>query len=187
MIRAFWAIPLPDRIKKELKRVQDKLKESGVQLKRVRPESAHLTLKFLGPVEESIVGLMEAAVSGIFLKIRPFELTLSKPGVFPDRENPRVVWLGLKGDLESLSLLEVELESAMEGLGLPRRKRPIHPHLTLGRIRSRKENKRFLAALDQLQVVFRSFGVKEAILYKSDLKPAGAVHTALLRFPFSGS
>ena len=107
-------------------------------------------------------------------------------GVFPSRRKARVVWLGLAGDLAGLEQLQKDVEIAAAAFGFSKEKRPFKPHLTIGRVRSGRKREELLAELDSIQPRPLEFTAREIILFKSDLKPSGAVYTALKQLPLAG-
>ena len=183
-LRLFLALELPPEVRDSLEQIQRGLKRTGADVRWVRIGSIHLTLKFLGPVEPERVEEIAAAASGAAAGAGPLTLSPSSAGFFPGARSPRVVWAGLWGDLEELLSLARGLEQALVPLGFAAEKRGFSPHLTLGRVRSSR-NKRDLieAVLDLADWRGPEFQARELILFKSDLKPSGAVYTALGRFP----
>ena len=187
MIRSFFAISLPETWSRELARLQDRLKKTRADVKWVRPESVHLTLKFLGHVpEQTLTELSQAALNLVARHAAP-TLRLEGAGVFPNRGRPRVVWLGLNGHLDRLSILQKDLETVAAQYGFEPENRPFRPHLTLGRVRSGQGRLDLLEALDKIQPSPFEFTAREVVLFKSDLKPAGAIYTALKKLPLAGT
>lgn len=186
MVRCFFALPLPEALHEEIGRLQACLRETGADVKWVRPSSVHLTLKFLGNVAEDMVRPLAEAAAGAASAHPGLTLTVSKTGVFPGRNKARVVWLGLGGDVEDLAGLQKDVERAVEAFGFPPEKRAFKAHLTLGRIRSGRGRSELLNELDRLEPRPLDFTAQEVILYKSDLRPTGAVYTPLHRLPLEG-
>lgn len=186
MIRAFFAISLPLEFKEEIARLQDILKKTRAEVKWVRPESVHLTLKFLGQVAEDIIDPLAEAASVKASQTQALTLTLNGTGVFPGPRRPRVAWLGLAGDVGRIIDLQRGLEESAEKFGFAREKRKFSPHLTLGRIRSSKGIKEFITELDRLDPQPLEFMASEVVLFRSELKPTGAIYTPLKKIPLSG-
>ena len=137
-LRLFVAVELPEAARDHVEIVLRRLQGLDVPgIRWVRPDSVHLTLKFLGnvPIEEvlPITEAMEQAASGT----PSLTLRLDGAGVFPNPRSPRVVWLGVQGDVQPLALLQGRLEEALEAGGFAREDRAFTPHLTLGRVRRR--------------------------------------------------
>jgi len=186
MIRAFFAIGLPPEFRHEIARLQGLLKKTQAEVKWVRPESVHLTLKFLGQVAEETIDPLAAQAADNVSRIPAVTLGLSGTGVFPGPKRPRVAWVGLTGDISVIRELQRGVEEAAAEFGFEREKRTFSPHLTLGRIRSSKGVGGLLSELDRLDPKPLEFLAREVILFKSDLKPTGAVYTPLKILPLSG-
>lgn len=155
-------------------------------MKWVRPESIHLTLKFLGAVRNELVPELGKILAPVFSLQQTFRLSAEGLGAFPNLGRPRVVWVGLadrSGRLESLAGL---VENAVEPLGFPREKRSFSPHLTLGRVRSDGGKRDLVETIRQrMDVTGPAFTVDHAVLFQSILKPSGAEYRALAKFDFS--
>lgn len=182
-IRAFIAIVLPQEIKDALAHRQTKLKEGGdLPIKWVSAEGIHLTLKFLGNVDSTMLPQITQAMAYAAQGIGPFRLELGQLGVFPDIKRPRVVWVGVEGELTPLKALQKNIERALEPLGLPREDRPFTPHLTLGRIKDKISSQQG----QKLEILLKAGeGKKGAIfveaihLIRSTLTPRGALYTTV--------
>jgi 2'-5' RNA ligase len=154
-VRSFIAIELPDELKAELSQLEARLKLGNQSfVKWVDPYSIHLTLKFLGNVAvnriDEIIAVMKEAAQGI----SPFHLDVLELGVFPNLRRVQVVWVGVKGELERLRLLQQRVESGLVPLGFASESRKFTPHLTLARLRNQAspgERQRFgelIASID---------------------------------------
>jgi 2'-5' RNA ligase len=136
-VRAFIAIELPDEIKGELGRIQSKLKTPGQDYVRwVDPNGIHLTLKFLGDTPQDKITDITAAMTSSVQGVQPFNLSIKGLGVFPNPNRTQVAWVGLVGELDTLSKLQKQLEANLEKLGFAAEKRLFSPHLTLARLRN---------------------------------------------------
>ena len=183
-IRSFIAIGIPETILQAIGKAQETLKGYDLGIRWVRKEGIHLTLKFLGnigwdDVEEIQVAMKEAAKD-----FSPFTVRAEGIGVFPDLKRPRVIWVGVSGEVEGVRALQKDLESRLNGLGFPREKRSFKGHLTLGRVKGRLDVARLTKALEVLEG-FRteSFTAQSVVLFQSDLRPNGAVYSKLAEVP----
>jgi 2'-5' RNA ligase len=183
-IRSFIAVDLPDGSKRALRALQDRLK-TGVHapVKWVDPGSIHLTLKFLGNIDAAIVERIMAVMAGAVRDVKPFSLELAEPGVFPNLNRVRVVWVGLGGDTARLALVQRRIEAGLVPLGFPAEARPFAPHFTLGRVRDQAspEERRRLGQLIA-GAAFEgggSFTVDAVHLMKSQLTREGPIYTRL--------
>ena len=188
-LRAFLAIELPAEILGEIGRFQGHLQRLvHGELRWVRPEGIHLTLKFFGSIAEEAVPAIAAVVEKVAARARPFSLAVGGIGVFPDKRRPRVLWVGMSGDVERLAGFQQQLEEALMALDYPVEERPFRPHLTLARFRSPKDLTGLPKALEKGEnFAAGSFLAAGIGLIKSELKPQGAVYTRLKWFPFAGT
>ncbi len=181
-LRLFIAIELPLRIQQVLEEIQSILKEIETDIKWTKADNIHLTLKFLGYVENSqikaIKDKMNLAVEGF----RPFDITLAKNvGVFPRISYPRVIWVGIdKGENEVINL-QKKLEDEINELGFEKEKREFTPHLTLGRVKSLKSKKEDL--IQAIQSIHTNeehkLNVSKLTLFKSILRRTGPIYEVL--------
>jgi 2'-5' RNA ligase len=175
-MRLFVAIDLPQQQKDEVRRLYTQL--PGARW--VPAEQLHLTLRFLGEVEEAGVPSIKKALGRV--SFPPFALSLSGVGHFPAGRFPRVFWVGFAPAPE-LAQLYVSLERNLAEAGFLPEERKFSPHLTLARLHGTPA-----AAVDALEAAHRTFScdpftVTEFHLYQSVLKPGGAVHTSLATYP----
>lgn len=175
MARLFIAIELPDPVKRDLVRLRKEI--PGARW--VAPDQLHLTLAFLGELEDTTGEQLQRALSGIAEPA--FSLDFSGVGCFPDRRRPRVLWVGLKHSphLESLA---AKVRSAALECGVPQEERPFSPHITLARLRQPAIRETALFLDQPLNHGFPKVAVREFILFQSQLTAAGALHTPLKAF-----
>ena len=183
-IRAFIAIELPDSIKSSLSLLQDDLRrDTPAPVKWVAPNSIHLTLKFLGNITQENIPEISEAIDRTTRKTAPFSLELSQLGAFPNTHSPRVVWIGLKGDIDILSILQKNIESSLIPYGFPPEGKGFSPHLTLGRDRQKllPEYRRHLGELIASTEISSTttFRVDSVNLMRSTLTPSGAIYRRL--------
>jgi len=182
-IRTFIAIELPETFRDKLRSLLGEFKKSGADVKWVRPEGIHLTLKFLGSVSRESLEKVALAVKPAVERFDPFELKAQGVGCFPALHNPRVVWAGLGKQEESLSRLQREIELKAADLGFSPEERRFSPHLTLGRVRSPKGRDALIALIEnKSKVDLASFLADRVAIFRSDLRPDGAVYTKLFEF-----
>jgi 2'-5' RNA ligase len=183
-IRAFVAANLDSGLKVALARVQDRLKATRADVGWVRPENLHLTLKFLGQVEESRISAIGQAIAAAAAGRGPVHLVFQGLGAFPRPREARVVWVGISNGAEALGALQAKVETALESLGFMREARPFTAHLTLGRVRGPAYREQLARALSEAPVEVLGEMVLDRIeLMKSNLSPGGARYTILQSFP----
>lgn len=183
-MRAFIAAGLPTEVLEALSRYQRQLGAPRLRyVKWVSVEGIHLTLKFLGNVEDARLPDLAEALNMDLRGIQPFSLQTGAPGAFPNVRTPRVLWVGLAGDIETLQVLFGTVEKALAPFGFPPEERPFAPHLTLGRVREtatsadRRQLGQALAGLVAEKAL--KITVDAVHIMKSDLAPAGARYTKL--------
>jgi 2'-5' RNA ligase len=179
-IRTFIAIELPPSVISLLEKVQEDLKSMRLRAKWVRPENIHLTLKFLGNINPGDTGKIGAAMTDAVDNFAPLNLVAGGVGVFPGIKRPRVIWLGLGGQIQLLIAMQRVLEDNLAALGFKKEKRPFKGHLTLGRFRQTVNPNTIRQILRQYANRYsEEFTARRIILFKSDLKPTGAVYSQL--------
>lgn len=186
MIRSFIAIDFPDETRKALEDIQKELKQSGAGVRWIKPSSIHLTLRFLGNIHAAQVEEIARAVAQEIRDQPPITLRPAGLGAFPSLRKPRVIWIGMEGEVQRLTGIQARVETALEVLGFAREKRSFRPHLTIGRVKDRRWLQSLVDAVATLDMKpFNSFDADEIILYKSDLRPTGAIYTKLHRMPLA--
>lgn len=190
-IRSFIAIELPAPVKAALAQLETRLKSPQITfVKWVDVEGIHITLKFLGNMPADRIEPITETIKKAAVGIPPFRLELDEPGAFPSTRSPRVVWVGLKGELNCLIDLQQRIEKALIPLGFPAESRAFSPHLTLGRVRQGaiEREHRLLGELVRSTKLTQSpppFQVEAISLMKSTLTPAGAIHSRLAEVPLA--
>jgi RNA 2',3'-cyclic 3'-phosphodiesterase len=183
LIRAFIAMTLPEPLADLVSKVQQTLKAQGLRIAWVPPGNVHLTLKFLGDMEPADIDPIAAVMSECALRIVPLTFSAGGLGVFPHLQRPRVVWLGITGDLPRLIAFQQKLDAGLVALGKGRIKpddRPFKGHLTLGRIKARLDSGILVNALRETgRVASQSFTVDAIHLIQSRLTPSGSIYTSL--------
>jgi RNA 2',3'-cyclic 3'-phosphodiesterase len=182
-MRCFVAVALPSPVKKLLVQVQDALRRADAHVTWVGEENLHLSLKFLGDLDEDAVDRLKGALSIEALQWPGMALTYQGIGTFPERGLPRVVWAGCTGDLPRLAALAGAVERCASLVGVARERHPFAAHLTLGRVKSDRNVKRLMSAIEnQREVPLGSDQVREFVLYKSTLTDKAPVYEALATF-----
>jgi len=176
-MRTFLAVEVPEAIRQVVYRFIQSQAKRGLPIKWVAFENLHITLKFLGEIDENMKTRMSPLVSGICRRYKPFRVRLRGLGCFPNPKNARVLWLGIDEGSQELCDIAGELEAELGSLGFRPEKR-FHPHLTIGRI------KKSCPVDDILQGNLSAdvFAVDSVVLCSSILKPAGPVYEELERF-----
>ena len=189
-IRAFIALPLDPAVARELDRFQRRLEDAVPQnsVRWATPEQLHLTLKFLGNIPAQAVEELTAVLRPIGERYPPLQLRAEGMGCFPSARRPRVIWVGLHGDLPDLARLQEQVEGVSGRWAEKEERRPFSPHLTLGRVRetAARQAPRIGEVLQSISApVCGSWTAPEFLLMRSQLSPHGATHTVLARFPLA--
>jgi len=188
MMRAFIAIQLPPEIHAKLSQISRQLRDplKDIPIRWVQPESIHLTLKFLGQVSQPNMDLLKNVLIAEASRFSPFQINIGKLGAFPNPRRPRVIWIGVESPPE-LKTLQRNIDQHTQRLGYPGEDRPFSAHLTLARIArnaSTADQQKMGEVLANANVGLGGTTIVQAVnLYKSDLKPGGAVYTCLHAAP----
>lgn len=177
-LRAFLAVPVPDASRLALAELRETVRGRGVRW--VRPETYHVTLRFLGETPEARVADLVARVRPAVAALRPFSLGLGSVAAFPSARRPRALAVDLAPAAPLLALAGA-VEAAVVAAGFPAEGRPFRPHLTVGRVRDRVH-----PVLPEIPVQAPPFEVAEVVLFRSELRSEGARHTPLDRMPLEG-
>lgn len=177
-MRLFIAIDIPDELKKMISGLRADIPGASW----VQAEQIHLTLAFLGEVEEDVVESLNSELARI--RFAEFELCFDGTGCFPSRHRPRVLWIGLEPQ-PHLNDLAAKIRAAVLTCGIPQEARPFSPHVTLARLKP-VPSRELDVILDHPQKQkSHSFRVREFILFQSRLTPQGATHIPLRSFPLT--
>jgi len=180
LIRSFLAIEIPGPILRKVGEVQGGLKSSRADVRWTNPETIHLTLKFFGNIEESRIDPILKSIEEPIRNTLPFSVKVRGVGAFPHLKNPRVIWIGLVDEKETLTSLQKQIETYLEKIGFQPEDRPFRPHLTLGRMKSSRGKEELAGRMERYrEEAFGDFEVERVVLFKSDLKPSGPIYTPL--------
>ena len=185
LIRTFLAVEISDEVRSRAVELIQSLSTLAEGVRWVRPENLHVTLQFLGEVEDRELNDVCRGASRAAANVSAFSCDCGSVGAFPDLQRPATVWIGAKAD-SGMGSLHEQVETAMAELGFPRERRPFKPHITLGRIRRRGGNQKLTELLDELSVGdYGTFPVKELVVFSSERQKGGPVYTALAHCPLA--
>lgn len=184
-MRAFVALTVPENYCKELWDLGKRMSHPDVRVSWVRPNRMHLTLRFLGDIDdlqcESLCGALRDAYRGQ----AAFELTLAGIGAFPNLQRPSVVWAGISPLGGPLAQTQHVAEVAAQAVGIAPDRKPYAPHLTIGRIRDESNGALLTPALiAEKAFACGAFTVSSVSLWKSDLRAVAPQYSLLEEFPF---
>lgn len=182
-MRLFIAVPIPADIDKKLEEIIARFKRTGADVKWVKPESIHITLKFLGETEEKKISEISSTIENLSIKTTDLTAGVQGIGFFPDQKRPRVIWAGLQENKPFLSDAALKIDQSLSALGFEREKRRFSPHLTIGRFRSNRSLQALISETEKIKVSsFGNFPITCFNLYSSTLKPSGAEYKILRSF-----
>ena len=140
----------------------------------VKPDRMHLTLRFLGDTAVTNLSPIATELDHVTANYTPFQLHLHKVGCFPNRKRPRVIWVGLAGEVSPLVRLKQDIDTFLQPMGWEREKRPFQAHLTLGRVKNVHQ-----VGSIKWDVPVKRVGweVTAVHLIESQLRPQGPIYT----------
>lgn len=193
MMRTFVAIELGAPLRQTLAQVQAAIRSrleqsvgSGARVHWVKPESIHLTLKFLGDISETLVPEIQTALARATRERVRFAAEVRGLGMFPDVRAPHVLWAGMATHADALKQLAADVETALGALGFALDAKRFNPHLTLARIKERSRDVGRALSGEGLLAQETKLGeltVAAVSLMKSDLQRSGSVYTRLCAVP----
>jgi 2'-5' RNA ligase len=180
-VRSFIAVLLPDALRARIHEAAGVLRQRGAAVSWVAADNLHLTLRFLGSVDEATLGRVREALAEAGAATAPFAVTLGGFGGFPTARAPRVMWVGVTAGAEPLAALHARVEAALAKQRIPPEGRPFHAHVTLGRARQPRGAVELVEALAAPAERYGEAPVDAVYLMRSDLHPAGARHSVLAK------
>ena len=183
MARCFVAVELPEELRVRVDAALGSLRGETRAVRWVPEQNLHLTLKFLGEVEEGRISAVTEALQSVSPTASPFRWELSSAGFFPPGKRPRVFWLGAGEGAEPLRKLAGAVGAALRSLGFQPEDRPFQPHLTVGRVRDggRIEESFFRRWEGLGGERFGAVLVNDLVLMQSELRPEGPLYTPIAR------
>ena len=146
----------------------------------------HLTIRFIGEAATEDVQKIIRAMKQTASVCSPFTLSAGGVGVFPSVRKARVIWAGVKGQMDHLEKVQITLEKYLDRAGIKAPINQFSPHFTLGRFKDRMDSRALANTIQNFQKYESDpFRVKRMVFFKSDLKPSGAVHTPLFEVEFT--
>ena len=186
-VRTFIALELSEALKTGILNLTEELERRGVRASWPQAQTLHLTLKFLGDVEEALIPDVVKAVERAAFEVSPFALDSGSIGVFPSRGRPRIVWIGVQ-PVDELYELQGAIEKQLSVLGFPREKRPFTPHITIARLRELPKTSgdwETGGVLTDLAAPDERTWVTNVEVMKSTLASGGAIHERLAVVPLA--
>ena len=190
-MRAFIAIELPEDVRVALQAFGVRLRERGLDAAWVKPGAMHLTLRFLGDIDEEQAAFIGLRLSRQYEGMAAPRLLARGVGAFPSLRKPSVIWAGVETLAGDLNALHQAAESCARAAGLMAQTKPFHAHLTLARLRARSDRSAFAQALAPYVAPggIPEFGqeltARNVLLFNSTLTPKGPVYRKVREFTLS--
>lgn len=162
-----------------LDQMQQELRGCGAEVGWTAIPSIHLTLKFLGEVDPEVIPKLAELLEAVSESEHGFELRLHGLGCFPNPKSPRVIWCGIDGDTDALLRLQQKVETACSTFGFPPEDRAFKPHLTLGRVKGKRNLRPLTDCIKIGSGLERRFKADHFNIYQSTLRPQGALYSVL--------
>ncbi len=170
-MRAFLGISVPEALKPEILKVQEKFSEFDIKF--VEPENLHFNLKFFREISDEGIEKLKAVLQDVCKGMKPFEVNVKGLGVFPSKSYIRVLWLGVKEGHDELVSLAENVLNSIESLGFFEDEKFV-PHLTLGRVRIVRSKEDMISRINELEdLEIGRMKVEEIVLFQSKLSPSG--------------
>lgn len=188
-IRTFIAVGINRTVRDRALELQEKLAESGVAVKWVEPDNLHITLHFLGEVDERDLIKVCRAVEEACRTREPFTMSLASTGAFPNTRRPKTLWAGIGEGTQDLVAIHDALEPSLMELGCYRREdRPYSPHLTLGRVKGDEASEPLATALAKnAGWQGGDVQVREVLVMSSELRQDGPTYAVMSRARLAGA
>ncbi len=179
MMRLFIALPLDQSVEEQLGKIILLLRQKGGAVRWVAPKNIHMTLRFLGDTEESLVTSLRDIIDRHAGQFEIVTSQIDRVGVFPNLNRPNVIWVGLQEKADLLAELANRIEGSVRELGFEPDRKPFKPHITLGRVKDSRD-------LSGLTNFIRSYHLEpiplkldRIVLFKSTLTPQGPIYERL--------
>lgn len=150
-MRTFIAIDVSDEARRAVGTFTSALKKEKARVSWVKPGNVHITLKFLGEIDEEKIPEINNAIRVCAKEQKPFEIEIKGSGGFPNLHRPRVIWVGLTEGAEELKRLAGAVDNELYKLGFQKEKRAFKPHLTVGRVKAVVDNESFIEKMQSTE------------------------------------
>jgi RNA 2',3'-cyclic 3'-phosphodiesterase len=178
-MRAFLGITVPDALKEKIIQAQSRL--SGFDIKFVEPNNFHFNLKFFGELDEAKIPQLKAIMDGVCKETKSFEIRIAGTGAFPNSNYIRVLWLDVKEGREELISLGEKVQRSIQSLGFGAEEKFV-PHLTLGRVRTNKDNAAIASSMEKLRDFdIGKMNINRLVLFRSILGANGPVYEEVFK------
>jgi len=175
--RGFISVDIP--FSQKINELSNQIKNSGIHVKLVEPENIHITLKFLGDVDEELIEKIEESIKKSIKDTSSFEINLAGTGVFPNLGYIKIIWIGIQDNGELRKIAD-NIDEQLSKLGFEKERRPFSPHLTIARVKSAKNKEKLIEIINKYhETEFTKIKVESVKLKKSELTPKGPIYTII--------
>ena len=179
LLRTFLSIPVPNEVHSLMDKLQNTVNTNGAIVNWIRKGNIHLTLKFIGDVPEDDVDMVSNTIKNIISSSNSVQLQISDTGCFPKKTRPRILWLGINGDLTPLQDIVNNINDALDPLGYPKENKEYVPHLTLARIKYPQKNTPDISSFLNAEYEPIKLQTNKIHFMRSELFFKGSVYTIL--------
>ncbi len=184
-LRTFVAIEIPRSVREEIDSFLREFRSIDAEVRWEPVRKLHITLRFLGETAESqiadIVRLLQDAAYGI----NPFSIVFSSTGCFPNKREPRVLWIGADAPSGTLETLAAKVDALMKQAGFEPENKAFHPHVTIARVKGKRNVAHLLRTMESRTFRSQPTEVSQIVLVKSELRPGGSEYSVLHSIPLS--
>ncbi len=179
LLRTFLSIPVPPEIHALRDKLQDSVNSQGAKISWIRKGNIHLTMKFIGDTPEDDVDKISHTIKDIIISTPAMKFEITGTGCFPKKTRPRILWLGINGDLTPLQHLVRNINDALDPLGYPKEEKEYVPHLTLARIKYPQKNTPDISSFLNTEYEPIKLQINKIHFMRSELFFNGSVYTIL--------
>ncbi|MEE9166244.1 MAG: RNA 2',3'-cyclic phosphodiesterase [Candidatus Neomarinimicrobiota bacterium] len=179
LLRTFLGVELPNRVKSTAIHLQTTVEAKAKVVKWIKAANIHFTLRFIGATPPEEASNIKRAVAKAVEGHHDFSLEVRDTGVFPKKERPRVLWLGIGGEVEKLKALVEDINANLKKLGYPPENREYSPHVTIGRVRYPQKVTPDVSLFINSEYDPIDFSVQKVKFFQSDLVPGGPIYSVL--------
>ena len=179
LIRTFIAVPVPEPLFNLQEKLKATISEKTGKIRWLRKDQLHLTLKFLGDTTEDSINDVRRIMQNIADEFKPFNVPIQKTGCFPKIERPRVMWVGVSGELAKLDQLVERIQKKLNPLGFPKDENKYYPHITIARAKYPQKKTPDISTFLDTSFDPIPFQIKKVQFISSELFPNGPVYTIL--------
>ncbi len=179
LIRTFIAIPVPESVFVLQGNLKNTIAKKTGKVRWVKRDQLHLTLKFVGETPEESIDDVRGVMQKVSNQMTPFKIFIQGVGCFPKIERPRVMWVGLDGEIDKLNQLVTAVHCGLDPLGFPRDEKEYHPHITMARAKYPQKKTPDISTFLDTSFDTIPFQIKKVQFISSELFPNGPVYTIL--------